>query len=1096
MSSGLFYALAMAPPALALALLTIAAAPAPDAMTVVVQRTHDRPDIMLGGAISDDGRTALTANDELLFWDLDTQLLIGSLPLRAFSPWNFTLSPDGRYAALTLHKDLCLYDVRRVVLLGCPLLAESGHFSGDGRFLIASTDAGLVRLPLDAWDDASQRVLLPGPGPLELNTQWHADREGRVVWTVDAAGLRRWDFAAPTAGPRTLIAKPESGSQLAMAPDRTHYAVVGFTSIAVFATADDRLVRRFPKNAALGPNCKTSLSNGGRTLVMLCDYALERLDVATGRLLGKGKGHTRNSVEEIFPNGRHALRTTAIVDLQFPDAYAVANLARGVAEQAPDLRFGSDGRPRIFHAASAETLAFDRQVAQTTDDDEKPPDALWFTERPEPRATHSGRPKQTPRRRWTVSSGYSLGLTVYRTGENRPAWMTNAVDEAPSDWVASEDDRHVALFVEDRETVSILALEDGHRVSSFRSALAAKHNRLGMRFISDSVFSVYENRYRDPLVPFVSEFYAVGTGARLAEGWKDLVVCADGTTVVLLAADKGAIARLPTLAVTRELPALAGFPLVACSAGAAEIALAKGSAPTVLDTSSQQQRPSTGAAHTSEILEVQMNERFVWTRGADRLTKIWDRRTGALLASVAISGTDFAIVTPDNYYAVSRTAQRLLAFRREGRALPFAQFDLVFHRPDIVAERLGAPAAVIAGWRAAWERRVRRAGVRPPTPDELPRLPQLTADAAPPSVTDPSVDLRVRARAAAAPLVRYHVTVNGVAEHDRPAFVIDRAAADERTLRVELGHGTFQIEVMVEDERGARSLAHTAMVTRQEERQVDRRNLHILAIGVSDYVDDELDLRFAGKDARDIAAAFKTGNRRFAKVETTVLTDRAVTREAIRKAATKLAAAGVDDVVVLFLAGHGFLDEGDRYFFGTTDIDPLQPAARGFAYAELEELLATTKARRRLVLLDTCHAGEVDREAGELPQLPRGVVLTRGFRPPKATGASAPQGPARRLLGELFADLERGAGATVLASSSGLQLALEDAATGNGLFTAAVLRAVAAANTSGGPVQDLTVAWLRDSVSGTVQELSRGVQRTSVRAENQSDDFHLFSRFP
>jgi hypothetical protein len=311
----------------------------------------------------------------------------------------------------------------------------------------------------------------------------------------------------------------------------------------------------------------------------------------------------------------------------------------------------------------------------------------------------------------------------------------------------------------------------------------------------------------------------------------------------------------------------------------------------------------------------------------------------------------------------SRGAQRFVAFERGGRALPFEAFDLALNRPDIVAARLGASADVVAAYENAYKRRVERAGGVLDVKTDLDALPTLRLVDTPPQVSnDDKLAFRISASASGSPLARSRVVVNGVPE---PDVLVDGAATDERALRVKLGRGKHEVVVRVEDARGRRSLPRSFEVVRPEDKVKAPRDLYLLAIGVSDYADDELDLQYAAKDAADLVKAFPSGNRKFGKVKTKLLTDREVTREGLKAAARHLEGAGVDDVVVVFVASHGFLDDNDRSFFGTSDIDPNAPSGRGLPYDELQALFSQTRARRRLVLLDTCHSGEVDlRRAG------------------------------------------------------------------------------------------------------------------------------------
>src|SRR5687768_5390878 len=69
-----------------------------------------------------------------------------------------------------------------------------------------------------------------------------------------------------------------------------------------------------------------------------------------------------------------------------------------------------------------------------------------------------------------------------------------------------------------------------------------------------------------------------------------------------------------------------------------------------------------------------------------------------------------------------------------------------------------------------------------------------------------------------------------------------------------------------------------------------------------------------------------------------------------------------EDVVVLLFSGHGLLDKVSNYYFSTYDINPENPKGKGLAYDEIQTLLDKVPARRRLVLMDSCHSGESDKD--------------------------------------------------------------------------------------------------------------------------------------
>lgn len=143
--------------------------------------------------------------------------------------------------------------------------------------------------------------------------------------------------------------------------------------------------------------------------------------------------------------------------------------------------------------------------------------------------------------------------------------------------------------------------------------------------------------------------------------------------------------------------------------------------------------------------------------------------------------------------------------------------------------------------------------------------------------------------------------------------------------------------------------------------------LFIVAHGVSDHADGSLRLRFAHKDALDIAAFFEWRKARgpFSETNIRLRTDRHVTRETLREDLEWLrAGAEAEDIALVFLFGHGVSDESGRFVFLTSDVDPEHPSRRGF---DCRELVSALRAVRGGVatFLDVCREGGT----GEAPDV-------------------------------------------------------------------------------------------------------------------------------
>jgi hypothetical protein len=195
-------------------------------------------------------------------------------------------------------------------------------------------------------------------------------------------------------------------------------------------------------------------------------------------------------------------------------------------------------------------------------------------------------------------------------------------------------------------------------------------------------------------------------------------------------------------------------------------------------------------------------------------------------------------------------------------------------------------------------------------------------------------------------------------------------------------------------------------------------------------------------------------------------------------------------MVILFLAGHGFLDPQAQYHFATTEMDTKLPGDQGLAFPEIEALLDGLASRHKLVLMDTCHAGEVeppDNLAAGGGNTPAGRVVARATEAmralPEEGGSQFRSGKNLGLVQHLFSDLRAGSGAAVIGSASGNEFAFESPAWRNGVFTFAMLQALKNPGTDRDQDGRITVTELRDYVTEAVLRLTQGRQTPTTRKE-------------
>ncbi|GAB4526584.1 MAG: hypothetical protein Tsb0019_28690 [Roseibium sp.] len=268
--------------------------------------------------------------------------------------------------------------------------------------------------------------------------------------------------------------------------------------------------------------------------------------------------------------------------------------------------------------------------------------------------------------------------------------------------------------------------------------------------------------------------------------------------------------------------------------------------------------------------------------------------------------------------------------------------------------------------------------------------------------------------------------------------------------------------------RDARIMTRTLEVTRSSKADVEQavagQALWFFGVGVSDYEISSQNLNFAHRDAEELARLMQQQEGRlFDKVNTKILTNEEATERNVRIEMNEfLGKAAPDDVIVVFIAGHGVTDEEQELYYMTHDADMSKPYT-GMAVDRFRQYLENRPINQRaLFLLDICHSGAAE---------------------------------GRVVADDAVQSLTAGTGAVVFASSSGSQKSFEDEAFGggHGAFTAAILAGLS------GPA-DQTVGnrdglnSLQEMIVFTTSEvpkLTQGRQRPTLPGMDNSVDYAL-----
>ncbi|MEI9910143.1 MAG: caspase family protein [Bacteroidota bacterium] len=262
-------------------------------------------------------------------------------------------------------------------------------------------------------------------------------------------------------------------------------------------------------------------------------------------------------------------------------------------------------------------------------------------------------------------------------------------------------------------------------------------------------------------------------------------------------------------------------------------------------------------------------------------------------------------------------------------------------------------------------------------------------------------------------------------------------------------------------------------------------------MGINRFADTAHNLQYCEKDIRDLSEKLK--EKYGANIQVDLLFNEEVTMENVKSLKKKLLQSNEDDKVIIAYSGHGLLSKSYDYYLSTYKVNFNQPEQNGLPYDELENLVDGIKARKKLLMIDACHSGEVDKEdmqkiaavQADLKKENNVSPDSRGIKLPPSQNNKLGTKNSFELMQELFVNVGRGTGTTIISAAAGTQFALERGDLKNGVFTYSVLELLKTGKT-------VTVNELKKHVSRRVSELTKGLQQPTTRNEIQSVDWVLW----
>lgn len=501
--------------------------------------------------------------------------------------------------------------------------------------------------------------------------------------------------------------------------------------------------------------------------------------------------------------------------------------------------------------------------------------------------------------------------------------------------------------------------------------------------------------------------------------------------------------------------------------------------------------------HAGNILDAHfsLDGKRIMTLTDDLAVGIWQAKPGGNAVFIYNINGEIVRMNKHSFYFGPADAVRVFYYRKGLNTIGIQQLDVKYNRPDIVLKDLHEvvkmnDTLLIPSYRKAWEKRIKKLGIDTSsfkTGYSIPEADFVNRSAISFEQKSSTLQLHIRGIDSSFTMDRFNIWINecplfgqrGISIRNRNSKHFDT------TVTIRLSQGKNQVETSITNVNGTESYRMPVTVnyipaTKQKE------SLRFIGIGIDRFAYPGKDLQYSTKDIRDLAEKLKEKYKDDIIIDT--LFNKDVTLGNVKALKQKLLQTTENDKVIISYSGHGLLSKDFDYFLSTYTMNFGKPEENGLPYEELENLLDSIPARRKLMLIDACHSGEVDKDEITRYEAAKDSLRKQGTKGggTRYTGeTTVGMKNSFELMQSLFVNVGKSTGATIISAAAGTQFALERGDLKNGVFTYSILEAM-------NKYPTMKISELKKIVGERVEQLTNGLQKPTSRNEAIATDWNIW----
>jgi WD40 repeat protein len=357
--------------------------------------------------------------------------------------------------------------------------------------------------------------------------------------------------------------------------------------------------------------------------------------------------------------------------------------------------------------------------------------------------------------------------------------------------------------------------------------------------------------------------------------------------------------------------------------------------------------------------------KYIVTTSEDNTIKKWDVASGKFLYTFfAVDSTDYLAIDAEGRYDGSETARKMLYYVCENEITDLEQFKDLSWEPGLVSKLTGSNSEPITAKKIS----------------EI-NICNFTPQVEEKGLYNGYYRYQVKPRQGGIGEIQVYVN-NKLVETYKPASfpvksnIYQVAISQKKMAEFFVSDAVNKILVKATTSGGTVSSRGAYTTTIGGKKNPPNPNIYLLSIGISQYKEAKLNLNYASKDAADFASAITSSAQKLVntdgkqhvftyKINTEAGNLRWPAKLLIEKLVDSVAAkAKPDDILIIFFAGHGILQDGQKSFFlltadaSTFELEGIEKQV-AISTEELKEWLRKIKANKQVLILDACNSGQV-----------------------------------------------------------------------------------------------------------------------------------------